>query len=79
MRPSYRILAGSAIEGLSIRGAVVTVASMRWLSRILQIAGLTIPLVAILAQLNESISPGALLGFLAVSMILFSMGRLLER
>jgi hypothetical protein len=62
-----------------MRRSAVTVASMRSLSRILQIAGLTIPLVAILAQLNESISAGALLGFLVVSMILFSMGRLLER
>ncbi|HVT30393.1 MAG TPA: hypothetical protein VHE81_20450 [Lacipirellulaceae bacterium] len=51
---------------------------MYTLARVLQIAGLTIPLVAIVAQLSNSISVGALLGFLVVSVILFYMGRLLQ-
>ncbi len=51
---------------------------MYTLARLLQLAGLTIPLVAIVAQLSNSISVGALLGFLVVSVILFYMGRLLQ-
>jgi hypothetical protein len=39
---------------------------------------LTIPLVAIVAQVSNNISVGALLGFLVVSVILFYMGRLLQ-
>jgi hypothetical protein len=51
---------------------------MYTLARLLQIAGLTIPPVAIVAQLSNSISVGALLGFLVVSVVLFYMGRLLQ-
>ena len=52
---------------------------MHTLSRILQIAGLIIPLVAIFAQLGQSITPGQLLGFLVVAVVLFYIGHLLQR
>ena len=52
---------------------------MYTLARFLQIAGLTIPLLAIVAQLNESITLGQMLGFLVASMIMFSIGHLLQR
>lgn len=59
--------------------ADANVHAMYTLARILQIAGLTIPLLAIVAQLNENITAGKMLGFLAVSMIAFSIGYLLQR
>jgi EamA domain-containing membrane protein RarD len=48
-------------------------------ARFLQFVGLTIPLLAIVAQLNESISQGQMLGFLVVSMAVFGIGHLLQR
>jgi hypothetical protein len=48
-------------------------------ARFLQVAGLTIPLLAIVAQLNDRISLGQMLGFLIVAMALFGVGHLLER
>ena len=47
-------------------------------ARFLQLAGLTIPLLAIMAQLNGSIKPGPMLQFLVVSVALFSIGYLLQ-
>jgi hypothetical protein len=47
--------------------------------RLLQIVGLTIPLLAIVAQLNESISLGQMLGFLVAAMAVFGMGHVLQR
>jgi hypothetical protein len=67
-----------ATAALCGRYADVNVAAMYALARLLQIAGLTIPLVAIFAQLSDSITPGKLLGFLVVSVLLFSMGYLLQ-
>ena len=52
---------------------------MHTLARFLQIAGLTIPLIAIFAQLGDSITAGQMLGFLIVAILLFSMGYLLQR
>jgi hypothetical protein len=52
---------------------------MHTLARILQIAGLTIPLLAIFAQLNERISLSQMLGFLIVAIAIFSIGQLIER
>jgi hypothetical protein len=49
------------------------------LARLLQIAGLTIPLFAIIAQLSNSITAGQMLGFLVVSIALFGIGYLLQR
>jgi hypothetical protein len=64
---------------LSPRGVDVTVQAMYTLARFLQVAGLTIPLVAILAQLNQAITAGKMLGFLIASVLIFSIGQLLER
>lgn len=47
-------------------------------ARFLQVAGLTIPLLAIMAQLNGKIKPGPMLQFLVVSVALFSVGYLLQ-
>jgi hypothetical protein len=55
------------------------VLAMHTLARIFQVAGLTIPLLAIFAQLNERISLGQMLGFLVVAIAIFSIGQLLER
>jgi hypothetical protein len=52
---------------------------MYTLARLLQLAGLTIPPLAIIAQLNENITLGKMLGFLVVSVTLFSIGYLLQR
>jgi drug/metabolite transporter (DMT)-like permease len=49
------------------------------LARFLQIVGLAIPPLAIVAQLNESITLGQMLGFLVVSMGVFLIGHLLQR
>jgi hypothetical protein len=64
---------------LPTAGANVNVLAMHTLARMLQIAGLTIPLLAIFAQLNERISLGQMLQFLVVAICLFSIGHLLQR
>ena len=51
---------------------------MRALGRLLQLAGLTVPPLAIIAQLNESISLGQMLTFLVASVSAFWIGRILE-
>jgi hypothetical protein len=57
----------------------VTVLTMYTLARFIQTAGLFIPPLAIIAQLMEQITLGQMLGFLAVSVGLFSLGYLLQR
>ncbi len=57
----------------------VTVHAMYAFARLLQIVGLTIPPLAIIAQLNGNIGAGPMLQFLVVSVILFSIGHLLQR
>jgi hypothetical protein len=52
---------------------------MYTIARALQLAGLTIPLLSIIAQLNQQITLGQMLGFLAVSMGVFAVGYLLQR
>jgi hypothetical protein len=52
---------------------------MYTVARFLQIIGLTIPLVAVLAQLNQAITAGKMLGFLIASVLIFSIGQLLQR
>jgi hypothetical protein len=56
-----------------------TVRTMYTLPRILQIIGLVIPPLAIMAQLYGSITPGQMLQFLVVSICLFMIGQLLQR
>ena len=52
---------------------------MRAFARLLQIAGLTIPLLAMVAQLTEQIKAGQMLQFLIVSVALFTAGYLLQQ
>jgi hypothetical protein len=55
------------------------VLAMHSLARFLQVVGLTIPLLAIIAQLNEQISLGQMLGFLIAAMAVFGIGHILQR
>jgi hypothetical protein len=48
-------------------------------ARLLQLIGLTIPPLAILAQLNNSIQAGKMLQFLFASVLIFSIGYVLQR
>ena len=49
------------------------------LARLLQLAGLTIPPLAILAQLSEAIKTGQMLQFLVAAICLFSIGYLMQQ
>jgi uncharacterized membrane protein YGL010W len=51
---------------------------MRAFARLLQFVGLTLPPLAMVAQLANRISAGQMLQFLAVSVALFSIGYLLQ-
>jgi hypothetical protein len=59
--------------------ANVTVLTMYTIARLMQLIGLTIPPLTIIAQLNQQITLGQMLGFLAVSMGVFVVGYLLQR
>jgi hypothetical protein len=48
-------------------------------ARLLQIVGLTIPLLAIVAQLDNRISLAQMLRFLIVAMAIFGIGYLMQR
>ena len=52
---------------------------MHTLARLLQLAGLVIPPLAMVAQLNESISTGRMLQFLMMAIGLFVLGHTLQR
>ena len=67
------------MHGLSCYQADVTVLTMYTVARFLQMVGLTIPVLAILAQLNQSISASKMLGFLIASVLVFSIGYLIQR
>jgi hypothetical protein len=51
---------------------------MHAVARLLQIAALVIPILAILAQLSNAISLSQMLRFLVVAVCLFSIGYLLQ-
>ncbi|HYO23486.1 MAG TPA: hypothetical protein VEQ85_00900 [Lacipirellulaceae bacterium] len=51
---------------------------MQAVARLLQLAGLTIPPLAMIAQLSEQISAGRMLQFLVFSICLFLAGYLLR-
>jgi hypothetical protein len=77
---SYRLASSTAIHcALPAIAADVTVLTMHTLARLIQAAGLTIPPLAIIAQLMEQITLSQMLGFLAVSVGLFLIGYLLQR
>lgn len=48
------------------------------IARLLQLLGLTIPPLSIMAQLNGDIKTGPMLQFLVASVALFSIGYLLQ-
>jgi hypothetical protein len=52
---------------------------MYTLGRFLQLIGLTIPPLAIVAELNNSINPGLMLKFLLVAVGIFTLGYLFQR
>jgi hypothetical protein len=52
---------------------------MHSVARLLQMVGLTIPPLAIIAQLMESITLGQMLGFLIASIAVFMIGYLMQR
>jgi hypothetical protein len=52
---------------------------MHTLSRLLQLAGLVIPPMAMAAQLSERISTGRMLQFLMMAMGLFLLGYTMQR
>ena len=52
---------------------------MYTLARFLQMVGLTIPVLAVFAQLNQSITAGKMLGFLVASVLIFMIGYTLQR
>jgi hypothetical protein len=52
--------------------------SMHAFARLLQLAGLTIPPLAMIAQLSDQISAGRMLQFLLFSVCLFGAGYLLQ-
>ena len=55
-----------------------TVRRMHALARLLQMLGLTIPPLAMIAQLGNHISAGRMLQFLVFSVCLFGVGYLLQ-
>lgn len=57
----------------------VTLPKMQSIARLLQFAGLTIPPITIFAQLSNNITASQMLGFLIVSVCLFSLGYFLQR
>lgn len=61
------------------RSRNVSVLGMYTLARFLQLIGLGIPPLAIVAQLNERITLGQMLGFLVVSVCVFLIGQQLQR
>ena len=56
----------------------VNFARMAFLGKLLQLAGLTIPPLSIVAQLNGTISQGQMLTFLVAAASAFWIGRILE-
>jgi hypothetical protein len=52
---------------------------MRPFARLMQFVGLTIPPLALIAQLREAITTGQMLRFLIVSVCLFTVGYLMQQ
>jgi hypothetical protein len=57
---------------------VVNVLDMHSVARFLQLIGLTIPPLAIIAQLTNNIDLKQMLGFLVVSVAVFGIGYLMQ-
>lgn len=76
--PSFYQLKRRA-TGLPLGERAVSLPVMQQLARLLQLAGLTVPPLALLAQLSNFITAGQMLGFLVASVCMFSLGYLLQR
>lgn len=59
--------------------AEITLHPMQPVARFLQLLGLTVPPLAMAAQLAEQISSGKMLGFLGFAVCLFCLGYLLQQ
>lgn len=59
--------------------SAVNVLAMHYAARLLQIVGLIIPPLAIVAQLTNSIDLKQMLGFLVASVAVFTIGYLMQR
>jgi len=68
-----------ATARLPVRRANDKVLAMYTVARFLQMVGLTIPLLAIVAQLQNAIKANTMLGFLVASVLIFSIGQVLQR
>jgi hypothetical protein len=78
--PSYRSVHSAAtFVVLKESHSAVNVLNMYSVARFMQIVGLTIPPLAILAQLMERITLGQMLGFLVAATAFFGIGHLMQR
>jgi hypothetical protein len=68
-----------AVDHLPLHWRGANVPAMYPIARLLQFVALVIPPLAIVAQLNQSISTGEMLKFLVVSVGIFLAGYLLQR
>lgn len=75
-RPTQYAAVANHLPGQSAGGTVLW---MYRVARLLQLIGLAIPPLAIVAQLSESITLGQMLQFLFVAVCVFLMGYLLQR
>jgi len=74
----YR-LSYTADYGLPDGAPLVKLLDMHTLARLLQFAGLAIPPLVMIAQLNERISAGTMLQFLVLAIGVFLLGYTLQR
>jgi hypothetical protein len=76
---SYPTAARVATDPLAVARPRCYRLTMFTLGRVLQSAGLSIPLLAIFAQLNDRITLGQMLRFLVAAICIFTIGYLLQR
>jgi hypothetical protein len=70
--------AATVLQQLRITGFAGTVAAMKSIPRFLQMVGLTIPPLIMIAQLAGRITAGQMLLFLVAAVCFFSVGYLLQ-
>jgi len=66
-------------QALPEKGCAAKLPLMHFLARFLQLAGLAIPPLAMVAQLNEQIKAGQMLQFLCLSVGIFMLGYAMQR
>jgi hypothetical protein len=72
-------VAGVSVGRLPRPTGAVTVPVMKAIARLMQLAGLAIPPLAIIAELSHTITLGQMLMFLVASVCLFSLGYLFQQ